>query len=202
MSCYREQLETWLKTIHIKTERIVDIGGASNPARNRVGSWEAQDCTFLDLGKEKPVVDYIPFDINLPADVQFMKSGYRYEDIEKSFKFDAVFCLEVFEYVWDPVRAIRNIWELMAFDSVVYVSFPAIYPVHNPQEIDYLRYTRNSIMQYFNMFDFKDIELTSRVSTKGRQALSDFYTLEGMHPVHGSNLPFDIGYMVKARRLS
>ena len=44
-----------------------------------------------------------------------------------SFKFDAVFCLEVFEYVWNPVEAFKNLWRLMNNDSVAYVSFPAIY---------------------------------------------------------------------------
>ena len=202
MSFYRNQLEAWLKTISVNSDRAVDIGGASNPARGRVGKWDVDDCVFLDLGKEKPVVSYIPFDLNLPYDVQLMKTGYRYEDLEKVFRFDVLFCLEVFEYIWNPVQAIRNIWSLMAYDSVAYVSFPAVYPVHNPFEIDYLRYTRQAVMEYFNMFGFTQIELTSRRATKGRQALSEFYTLEGMHPLRKSELPYDIGYLVKARRLS
>lgn len=199
MSLYREQLETWLKSIHVKTERVVDVGGASNPVRNRVASWEVQECVFLDLGREKPVVEFIDFDINLPFEEQFF--GYRLQDVEKVFKFDALFCLEVFEYVWDPVQAMKNIWQLMNKDSVAYISFPAIYPVHNPIEIDYLRYTRQAILKYLTMFHFTQIEIANREATKGRNVLADFYGLEGMHPVRGSDLPFDIGYLVKARKL-
>lgn len=199
MSLYRNQLEDWLKKIHVKAERVVDVGGASNPVEKRVASWKVDEYVFLDLAKEIALVDYIKFDINVLLNNQF-KDCSR-EDIEKTLWFDVLFCLEVFEYVWDPVTAFQNIWDLMSNDSIAYISFPAIYPVHNPIEIDYLRYTKNAIQKYLKIVGFTHIWITPRVATKGKQSLSAFYSLEGMHPVRHSELPFDIGYMVKCRKL-
>lgn len=205
MSYYRNQLETWLKNINVKTERVLDLGGASNPVRYRVNSWDVQECVFLDRGIEEAKVEYIPFDINLPLDQLqgYYKKGIGegVVEINPLFQFDALFCLEVFEYVWNPVQAIGNIWNLMNNDSVAYISFPAIYPVHNPIEIDYLRYTQRAISHYFNMFKFDQVEIVPRVASKGRADLARFYSNEGMHPVRGSDVPFDIGYMIKARKL-
>jgi SAM-dependent methyltransferase len=205
MSYFREQLEIWLKSINVNTERVLDLGGASNPVRNRVASWQIEDCVFLDSGIEEAKVEYMPFDINLPLS---QLKGYLINQVNSDekipspvFKFDAVFCLEVFEYVWNPVQAIQNIYDLMNNDSVAYISFPSIYPVHNPVEIDYLRYTKQAIKKYLRMFGFTQIEIIPRKATRGTIPLSLFYTQEGMHPVRGSDLPFDIGYLVKARKL-
>lgn len=205
MSYYRRQLEEWLKTINVKAERVLDIGGASNPARSRVNSFEVQECVFFDNGAEEAKVEYMPFDINLPLT---QLTGYEAElqkdefgQLNKTtFKFDVIFCLEVFEYVWNPVQAVKNIYDLMSNDSVAYISFPAIYPVHNPVDIDYLRYTKNVIQKYLEDTGFQKIVIKAREATAGREALANFYRSEGMHPVRNSALPFDIGYLVKARK--
>lgn len=207
MSIYRDQLEQWLKTISVKTERVLDLGGASNPVRTRLKSWEVQECVFFDNGAEEAKVTYMPFDINSPIDqlsgfhINGLVNGMPQIVINKLFQFDAVFCLEVFEYVWNPVQAIKNIWDLMTDDSIAYISFPAIYPVHNPVQIDYLRYTKRVIEKYLTDTGFTDIEITARTATAGLHELQAFYRVEGMHPVRHSPLPYDIGYMVKARKL-
>lgn len=204
MSYYRTQLEEWLKTINVKAERVLDIGGASNPARSRVNSFDVQECVFFDNGAEEAKVEYMPFDINIPIEKQF--EGYWTGNptidvkVSNTFKFEVIFCLEVFEYVWNPVQAIKNIYDLMTEDSVAYISFPAIYPVHNPVEIDYLRYTQNVIQKYLQDTGFEKIVIKPRVATAGREALANFYSKEGMHPVRNSSLPYDIGYLVKARK--
>jgi SAM-dependent methyltransferase len=191
MSYYREQLEAWLKQINIKTDRVLDIGGASNPVNYRVNSFQADEFVCLDLGIEEPKIPYIKFDINKPIGEQL--EGYD----KKSFKFNCVFCLEVFEYVWNPFIAMKNIRKVMAEDGFAYVSFPSIYPVHNPLEIDYLRYTRKAIEKYAHVLNLEIKEIIPRVATAGREKLAEFYSLEGMHPVKGVDLPFDIGYLVK-----
>jgi SAM-dependent methyltransferase len=202
MSLYRNQLENWLKRINVKAERVLDIGGASNPARNRVASYEVEETVFFDNGAEEAKVQYIPFDLNLPIT---QLEGYEKEikrERKNLLQFDAVFCLEVFEYIWNPVQAMKNIYDLMTEDSVCYISFPAIYPVHQPYEIDYLRYTKQAIMKYLELSGFTQIQITERVATNGRGALAEFYSLEGMHPLRKSDLPYDIGYLVKARKLT
>ena len=197
MSFYRNQLEEWLKPIKVKTERVLDIGGAANPVKKRIASMVTGDYVIMDNGIEEAKTDFIYFDLNEKWEHQLV--GYKKEDLQ----FGAVFCLEVFEYIWNPVKAIENIYDLMSRDSVCYISFPAIYPVHNPVQFDSLRYTRAAIMRYFNLphLLFKDVEITPRVATKGRDLLSGFYSEEGMHPIRKSELPYDIGYMVKARKL-
>lgn len=200
MSYYRNQLEDWLKGIRVKTENVLDLGGASNPVRNRVGSWQVGNCMFMDNGKEEAKVGFIPFDINKTLQENF--EGYDEKSLQRNFKFDAVFCLEVFEYVWNPVQAIKNIWDFMNNDSVAYISFPSVYPVHQPWEIDYLRFTKQAILRYLDTQGFTQIEITPRIATEGKQSLAKFYHEEGMHPLRGSDLPYDIGYLVKARRLT
>lgn len=207
MSYYRTQLEEWLKTISVNAHRVLDLGGASNPVRNRVAKWAVEECVFFDNGAEDAKVEYMPFDINLPLEKQLEGYFRPTEDesrqtvvVDGTFKFEAVFCLEVFEYVWNPVQAVKNIYDLMAEDSVAYISFPAIYPVHNPVEIDYLRYTQNVIQKYLQDTGFQKIVIKPRVATAGREALANFYSKEGMHPVRNSSLPYDIGYLVKARK--
>ena len=113
-------------------------------------------------------------------------------------KFNMIFCLEVMEYVWNPVLAIQNIYDLLENDGFAYISFPAIYPVHNPVEIDSLRYTKQVIERYLKMAGFDRWEIKAREATKGRDLLAMFYGEERMHPLRKSELPFNIGYLVKA----
>jgi SAM-dependent methyltransferase len=197
MSYYREQLEQWISLVDLHVPRAVDLGGASNPVKNRIRKNQVHEWVYLDTGAEEAKESYIPFDINLPLIDQASIQGYPLS----FFKFDALFCLEVFEYVWNPVQAIQNIYDLMTNDSVAYISFPAIYPVHNPVEIDYLRYTRAVILKYLESVGFDNIQITERKATAGIRELQAFYRVEGMHPVRHSQLPFDIGYLVKCRKL-
>lgn len=191
MSYYREQLEKWLKTIDVDADRVIDVGGSANPVISRVKSFKSNEYICFDLGKEEPKMEYVKFDLNLPLE---QLAGYD----EKSFGYDCLFCLEVFEYIWNPVEAFKNLNRLMCKDGIAYISFPAIYPVHNPVEIDYLRFTKASIEKYLAEFKFSVASITPRVATEGVQSLSEFYSKEGMHPVRGSALPFHIGYLVKA----
>lgn len=204
MSYYRQQLENWLKRIRVNTDRVLDIGGASNPARGRVQTYQVDETVFFDNGAEEAKVEYMPFDINLPLEqLPAYYVGNPTIDVKKNsvYNFNVVFCLEVFEYVWNPVQAIKNIYDLMSNDSVAYISFPSIYPVHNPVEIDSLRYTKNVIQKYLKDAGFTDFKITPRIATEGLHALREFYSKEGMHPVRGSDLPYDIGYLVEARKL-
>jgi SAM-dependent methyltransferase len=109
-----------------------------------------------------------------------------------------VFCLEVFEYIYNPVQALENLVSFLRNGGVAYISFPAIYPVHEPKEIDYLRYTKKGIEKLLANSGFTSWNITPRVSTFGRDSLAYFYQQEGMHPVKGDTVIYDIGYMVEA----
>ena len=190
MSLYRNQLEAWLGKLNVSADRLLDLGGAANPVLKRLQSAKVVEYLCLDKGVEDAKVSFIQFDINLPLE---QLQGVQ----EKDFRFDAIFCLEVFEYVWNPVQAMQNIARMLMEGGLAYVSFPAIYPVHNPVEIDYLRYTQKAIERLCSEVGLKILEIVPRRATEGQQALSTFYSQEGMHPVRNSSLPFDIGYMVR-----
>jgi len=190
MSFYRNQLEAYLKRINVKAHRVLDLGGASNPIQGRVNSFKSDEYICFDLGVEEAKRSYIKFDINEPLE---QLTGFKEED----FKFDTIFCLEVFEYVYNPIEAINNIYRLLDDNGLAYISFPTQYPLHEPKEIDYLRYTRKAIEKYADIFGLEILEIVPRVATEGLSNLSKFYSREGMHPVKHDSSVFDIGYMVK-----
>jgi SAM-dependent methyltransferase len=203
-SFYRKRLEDWLKTIDVKADKVLDIGGSANPIEGRTRSWKVNQCEIMDNNGESKfhaegdwAIPDIVFDLNL-----FHKSGTDLRmwlnDWYGFHKFDTVFCLEVFEYIWNPVQAIKNISRVCKSGGKAYISFPAIYPVHNPKEIDYLRYTKAGIEKLLEEARFSKWNITPRRASLGRDALGAFYSLEKMHPVKGDSVIFDIGYMVEA----
>jgi len=58
MSHYRNQLEEYLKTLDIKADRVLDVGGASNPVKSRVSSWNVKEYKIVDNGLEDGDYDY------------------------------------------------------------------------------------------------------------------------------------------------
>lgn len=116
----------------------------------------------------------------------------------KPGKFDIVFCLEVMEYIFNPVQAHLNIFHLVEQGGVAYISYPTIYPLHNPPKIDYLRYSKNAIEKLLAEAGFYTWEIIPRIATEGVNSLADFYRYEGMHLMKNTEEIFDIGYCVKA----
>ena len=88
MSRYREVLEEYLKTLNIKADRVLDVGGASNPVKSRVKSWEVDECKIADSGLEDGEYD-IGMDLNTIDIV----------NLNLLSNFNIIFCLEVMEYI-------------------------------------------------------------------------------------------------------
>jgi len=186
MSYFREQLENWLATIDIKAKRVIDVGGASKPVKDRLKSFDVEEYIIADLATEKPVVqNYLTMDIN--------------EKIPGNFgTFNYIFCLEVFEYIWNPIMALYNLKTMLTMGGTAFISFPTIYPPHHPEGLDYLRYTLDGIERLLGIAEFSSWTIEPRVATKGLDALKDFYSLEGMHARRGDPSIYNIGYLVKA----
>ena len=182
MSFFRDQLESWLKTIDVKAESVLDVGGAALPVKDRVKSWEVEEYKILDNGLEGKRGNY-NFDLN------------RIVDHLKEF--DVIFCLEVFEYIWNPVQAIENLAYFTKEGGTAYMSFPLIYPHHEPRNEDYLRYTESGIVKLMTYAGFRIDEITPRVDRSG--LLASFYKADGMHPVKGKDMTVT-GFMVKATK--
>lgn len=141
-SSYRLELNRWLDTLDVKANRVLDIGGSQEPIKGRTKSWDVKEYIIADLEqphKDSPLPDLF-LDLNTPQ-----KHGK--ESILREYQSDLIFCLEVFDYVYDPVSAFRNISELMVDGGSAWVTFPSVYPLHQPVEDDALRYMPSGIVK-------------------------------------------------------
>ncbi len=190
-SLYRQQLESWLKKQHIDAVNVLDVGGGQLPVDKRVASWSVKNYKLLDNDAQyKPDIFH---DLNYHYDPEPTKDGVPFGEY-----FDVIFCLEVFEYIFDPVTAHETLSDFLKPGGVLYVSYPTWYPLHNPPGIDYLRYTKNAIEKLLSVSGFQTWEITPRIATAGMSSLADFYSKEQMRPMRDTSEVFDIGYLVKA----
>jgi len=173
MSYYREALENWLGTLSIKADKVADVGGKDKPMDDRrAKSWEVKRTIEYDLPD---------FDLN---------KDLIYNDC------DVLFCLEVFEYIYDPVRAITSLAALCKKGATLYISFPFIYPHHQPLGMDYLRYTRSGIIKLCDIAGLTIMDLEERLA-KVPETLLDFYKTEGMHVGGDSTVT---GFLLTAKK--
>lgn len=191
-SYYRQQLEDWLKTIDVKADKILDIGGAQLPIKGRTKSWDVKDYKIMDL--EKPHECKRKPDYKFDIQKYFVNNDNFYKMNEK---FNICFCLEVSEYWLYPVQALYNIHFLLKPKGILYISFPFIYPHHNPEGYDYLRYTRWGIEKLLKETGFEIDYIKSRIATAGAALLQKFYSIEGMRKCKDYINHNEIGYLIK-----
>lgn len=182
MSFYRTQMNNWLKQININTDRVLDIGGGAGAARDKVQSFKANVYHILDNGAEdaKAPVDFED-DINRSFHFYGRESDKRGEDRWYPHQFfDVVFCLEVMEYVYDPVTALQNMSDFLKPGGVLYITFPFVYPMHNPVGCDYLRYTEEGVRKLLEVAKFTKVEIMPRI-IHNPDLLRAAYADDGMH---------------------
>jgi len=191
MSSYtRQQLENWLREIDVGDVLVLDVGGAQNPVKGRTKSWNAKRYDILDLPE--------PHEWNarpdILADIQEInwKDEYFYG---LKGAYDIVFCLEVSEYWFNPLGALRNIARFLREGGLLYISFHFLYPHHNPEKKDFLRYTRWGVEKLLKGAGFKILEIRARNAVYPDKII-EFYDNEGMRGIR--NLSGEIGYLVKA----
>ena len=190
----RQQMESWLKTVEVKGGKVLDVGGSQNPlSSKRLKTFEPEDYKILDLEVPhecKRVPDF-PEDIQEINFEQYNKDWLGY--------FDTAFCLEVAEYWWNPLQALKNINTFLKKGGLFYSSWHFIYPMHNLIEEDCLRYTRFGCIKLLEKAGFKIEEITPRITENFD--LNTLYAIEGMRPAksfehHNS----EIGYLINARK--
>ena len=195
MSYSREQLEDWIKTITNVKGNILDIGGSQLSIIKRLNKNELDidDYKILDLEephecKEKPDIIWdINESLNNTNTIDFNKPPDLYMN-----KFDMAFCIEVSEYWWNPIQALNNINYLIKKDGILYISFHFIYPVHNPVEQDFLRYTPKGVEKILEETGFEILEMKPRLF-KGYLNLH----IDGMRPAKEYNKHQWQGCLVK-----
>lgn len=178
MSWYRQQLEDWLKTLDVKGDLVYDVGGAQGEVKDRVKSWDVKQYKVFDLPQ---------YNLEKYAEHQ---PGYKQADI--------VFCLEVFEYLINPMTAFANLKRLMKVAGKAYVTFAFVYPYHNEADLDSLRYTENGIIRLANHFKLKINNIWYRTDKSG--LLQAMYASDGMHPVKGYEHHNATGFIVEFQK--
>lgn len=171
MSFYRDQLEKYLSGLDVKADFVLDLGGGQRPVKSRTKSW---------LVKEYRIEDLPAFDIE--QDHKFPKQA------------DAVFCLEVFEYVIEPVTALRNVKNALAPGGFAVVTFPLVYPVHNEVELDSLRFTESGIRRMAKKVGLTVKKVTYRAART--PTLVRYYSEDGMKAARGRDHAVT-GYIVE-----
>lgn len=168
-SSYRNSLNEWLKQLEVSADRVLDIGGSQLPVKGRTKSWDVKEYLIADLpephvGSPKPDVE---IDLN---EKTVLNKEYVHADI--------IFCLEVFDYIWNPVNALANIEWRLNKGGTAWVSFPSVYPLHQPVEDDALRYMPGGIKKLADSVGLTIEEIIYR--RPETNLWQQFYTAERM----------------------
>lgn len=152
-SSYRNTLDLWLKEHNVIADTVFDVGGSQVKVKDRVNTWEVENYVVFDLpDPHKGTKPDVEIDLNLhnPEINGWLKMA------------DVVFCLEVFEYVYNPVKAMKTLADLMKPSGKLFVTFPSQYPLHQPVEDDALRYMPGGIAKLAASAGLKTATMTPR----------------------------------------
>lgn len=176
----RNQIEDWLKNLHIDCENVGDIGVSDNPNKNRVGSFVCKHYICFDVIHHKYMDEIL--DLNKPYTEE-------YQDY-----FDVIFCTEVYDHIVNPVQATENIYRMLKEGGSLFLTVAFLYPHHGKE--DYLRLTKYGLAKIFDNAGFRDVFIQPRVATTGKEKLQEFYDVECMS---GNEEDRDIiGFIVEA----
>lgn len=191
MSNYRKQLNNYLTKLEFSAGNVLTIG-IEKDERKIIKKVSFDNWTTLDINPEfKP--DII-FNINQPI---IDEDGDLKLNEEYFNSFDTCFAFNIWEYVYDPVTAHKNINLFLKNDGIFITNYPFIYCQHAPQGIDYLRYAPDGIKKFLCLAGFNSI--IDWIEIDGNPLLEDFYNLDGMHKLNKAN-HFLIGLIVKVKK--
>jgi SAM-dependent methyltransferase len=191
-SSYRLSLENWLKSLVINTETVIDIGGSQLPVKNRVKGFKCTNYYVLDLAMPHKVEQK-------PDGILDLNSGDSKQEASGFIGMaDVLFCLEVMEYVYRPEIALNWINKLLKPNGTAYVTFPFIYPTHQPVEDDCLRYTLTGIQKLAYITDLEIISVIPRRPETDQ--LLKFFSVERLRAAKGYDHNV-LGWIVELRRV-
>lgn len=167
-SSYRNSLDQWLSQLDVKANDVLDVGGAQLPIKGRTKSWDvAGYYEIADLPQPHKDSPNPGIDLDINTAEPFVEIRY-----------DLVFCLEVFDYVYDPMNAMRLIASTLSNGGTAWVSFPSFYPLHQPVEDDALRYMPGGIQK---LADSVGLTIKQMIPRRPETDLLDqFYRAERM----------------------
>lgn len=192
-SSYRVSLEKWLSELPVKAEMVIDVGGSQLGLPERVKSWEVVDYKIADLpsphmfkNKSDLIIDLNNYNISKQSVNDYRGMG------------NLVFCLEVFEYVYDPINAMKILKDLLNMNGTLYISAPFYYPVHQPVEDDCLRYTEQGLKKIIESVGLKHIKTNYRLCDGNGLANANYYErLKAAKHFHNHNV---LGFIMEIKK--
>lgn len=169
-SSYRLELDKWISQLDVRAGRVLDIGGSQLPAKGRTKSWEVGTYLIADLAE--PHIDSPQPDIVLDLNTWAVNS------LEHMSGFDLIFCLEVFDYVYDPMTAFQAVEYYLKPGGRAWVTFPSVYPLHQPVQDDALRYMPGGIEKLAKHSGLTILQMIKRKPET--DAWGNFYRAERM----------------------
>ena len=78
-------------------------------------------------------------------------------EIDKEYykKFDHIICLAILEHVYDPISAVKNLYNMAKPGGIVSAYAPYLFPYHAPKDLtfqDYYRFSRDGLSFLFREF--------------------------------------------------
>ena len=154
-SSYREELDRWLNNLEVQANTVFDVGGSQEKVSERVKKFDVKEYLIFDLAQ--PHVDSPKPDV-----VCDLNSGQNDAINGYLGLADVVFCLEVFDYIYRPEIALKTLKSLLKKDGTLWVTFPMMYPLHQPVEDDALRYMPAGIKKLANVVGLEIVEMIPR----------------------------------------
>lgn len=172
-SSYRIELDNFLKEQRVNTHTIFDVGGAQLPVKDRLDECIYSEYKIIDLPD--------PHKDSQKPDIAFnLEEDHWGKDKPKA---NVVFCLEVFDYIVLPDVALSNLANMLKPGGIAYVTFPFIYPTHQPLEAEGLRYTENAIRRLAKIAGLRVSYIVPR--RPETNLLTSFYSAERMRIAKG-----------------
>lgn len=172
-SYYKQQLNDWKRSLNVKAERVIDVGGAQDPIKGMTASWEVEEYTIVDLP--------VPHNTKVEPDIHHDMN----EPWVGDYQADIVFCLGVSDYIINPNIFMDNIKKMMRLDGIAWIEFPFVYPIHNPKDDEGCRYSEGCIRRLAKQAGLKVEEIIYKRPKPENPYLLRFYALDGMRSADG-----------------
>lgn len=153
-SSYRLELDRWLSQLDVKANRVLDIGGSQLPVKGRTKSWDVKEYLVADL--PEPHVGSPKPDIVMNLNTMNPEAQWNVDAQ------DIIFCLEVFDYIYDPMQAFRTISGFLKKGGTAWATFPSVYPLHQPVADDALRYMPGGIKKLAQAVGLEIVQMIPR----------------------------------------
>ena len=166
-SSYRNSLNQWLSQLDVVGNRVLDCGGSQLPVKSRTKSWDVNEYLIADLpephvGSPKPDIELDIEKSNAFAPYTDIGDGEIIHDNPHYEWADLIFCLEVFDYILEPVKAMKNLASYLKPGGILWATYPFAYPTHNPIEFDMLRYTEFAVRRLAKESELKIEQIIPR----------------------------------------